>query len=224
MTKHERRHAWHALFFVLAVTSSQPSSAEGRMPEDIDALSYFVVNQPIVDFFEQMERDSGVQIDTTESVRDVVRTLRLSGDVEQILTTLARRFDLEWFGFNGVYYVSAETESRMRLIRLGDVPVEVAKDALAQSGLTSDRFSISQAAQGTALALTGPPKLLGLSEAVIESVVVETEAAPINGIIVRHGLDISIETHELRDIAARIEARGAVPPSESADVPAEGGN
>lgn len=188
------------------VMAQDPSRSENMTPALPDH-AYYVVNQPLVQFLEQLERDSDRQIDTTESVHGIVRSARLSGDVEQILTTLSRRFDLEWFGFNGVYYVSAETESRMRLVRLGDMPMGVARDALAQSGLKSDRFPIAEAAQGTALALTGPPKLLGLSEAVIESVVFEPEIAPSRGIVVRRGAQISIESRRLSDIAAQIEAQ-----------------
>ena len=94
----------------------------------------------------------------------------------------------------------------MRLVRLGDVPSDVAKAVLAESGLMSDRFPVADAAQGTAVALTGPPKLLGLSEAVIEAVVVEPDIVPSNKIVVRRGSSISLESQSLSDIAARVAA------------------
>lgn len=169
-------------------------------------LSYLVVRQPIVQFLSQLERDTGLQIDATESVNGLIADMRLDGEIAEILSQLSQRFDLQWFAFNGVHYVSAQSEARMRLVRLGDVPSDVAKAVLAESGLMSDRFPVADAAQGTAVALTGPPKLLGLSEAVIEAVVVEPDIVPSNKIVVRRGSSISLESQSLSDIAARVAA------------------
>ncbi|MEP3847594.1 MAG: hypothetical protein ABJM43_19795 [Paracoccaceae bacterium] len=213
-TKHFRLVA----AFIMQVGVASPVLAQTEMKADTQ-LSYLIVHQPLVQFLSQLERDAGVQIDATESVNGMITDMRVDGDVGAVLTQLSQRFDLQWFAFNGVHYVSDQSEARMRLVRLGDVPSDVAKAALADSGLMSDRFPVADAAQGTAVALTGPPKLLGLSEAVIESVVIEPDVVPYRSIIVRRGSSISIESRNLSDIADRIAAQD-VAAAAAAPVPA----
>ena len=70
-------------------------------------LSYLVVRQPIVQFLSQLERDTGLQIDATESVNGLIADMRLDGEIAVFLSQLSQRFVPQWFAFNGVLYVSA---------------------------------------------------------------------------------------------------------------------
>lgn len=139
-----------------------------------DVVSYLVVRQPVSQFFEQLERDTGVHIDASKYIPGVITNMRLSGSVEAVISQLSQEFGFHWFSFNNIVYVSLTSESKMRLVRLKDVSSADAMRALSEVGLASDRFPIIEAAQGKAIALTGPPKLLGLSEAIIESLIPES--------------------------------------------------
>ncbi len=146
-----------------------PASTEAQ-PQIEHTHHYFVVNQQLPAFLILLGRDAGIKIDTSRLVRGTVRGKNYDGGHVVIIDQIARDFDLDWFEFNGVYYLSARSETVNRLIRLGNLSQDRVRDALTEAGLASKGFPIQSAADGTALALSGPPKLLGLSEAVIESI------------------------------------------------------
>lgn len=144
-----------------------PASATTQASEQ----AYYVVRQPVSQFLDQLEQDTGVQIDVSARIPGTIIATSVEGDVEAVLSTLSRRFGFHWFFFNNVYYISPVSEGEMRLVRLNDISSAMAQQALADAGLLSDRFPVIEAAQGKAIALTGPPKMLALSEAIIESLV-----------------------------------------------------
>ncbi len=194
-----------------AETLDAATLGEYEAGQGVDAaLSYMVVRQPLTQFLVQLGRDAGIQIVVSGGVKGEIEVTWLEGEPLAILQNLAARYDMEWFAFNNVIYVSDASESLMRLVRLGEISAAAAQDALGTAGLLSDRFMVSETAQGTALALTGPPKLLGLSEAVIESLMVAPEVVQDNRIIVRRGSAVSLEPMRVGDITARMARERAV--------------
>jgi len=194
-----------------AETLDAATLGEYEAGQGVDAaLSYMVVRQPLTQFLVQLGRDAGIQIVVSGGVKGEIEVTWLEGEPLAILQNLAARYDMEWFAFNDVIYVSDASESPMRLVRLGEISAAAAQDALGAAGLLSDRFMVSETAQGTALALTGPPKLLGLSEAVIESLMVAPEVVQDNRIIVRRGSAVSLEPMRVGDITARMARERAV--------------
>ncbi|WP_296426759.1 hypothetical protein [Yoonia sp.] len=194
-----------------AETLDAATLGEYEAGQGVDAaLSYMVVRQPLTQFLVQLGRDAGIQIVVSGGVKGEIEVTWLEGEPLAILQNLAARYDMEWFAFNDVIYVSDASESLMRLVRLGEISAAAAQDALGAAGLLSDRFMVSETAQGTALALTGPPKLLGLSEAVIESLMVAPEVVQDNRIIVRRGSAVSLEPMRVGDITARMARERAV--------------
>lgn len=157
-------------------------------------LDYFVVSQRVTHFLPLLSRDSGIRIEMTESVRGDLSKIRLRGSPEDVIAEISSRLNLDWFDFNGVYYLSSKAESTTRLIRLGETSLVAAREALTEAGLNYDRFAFRTASGGSAIAISGPPKLLGMSEALIESL--PTFATPIaaaSRIVVRRGVHISAE-------------------------------
>ncbi len=141
------------------------------------AVDYLVVNQRVEDFLIEFARDNGLRVDITGSIRDRITGRRLRGEIEDVFNQIGRAHSLDWFLFNGIYYVSPRDQATTRMTRLGDLDIEDAMRALAASGLVMDRYPVTQAAERSALALSGPPKFLALAEAVIESVPSKTPEA-----------------------------------------------
>lgn len=165
-------------------SSLRPSSALGAGLALIAALAcpavsaqdgvvfrsdYQVITQRLADFLQLLSRDAGTRIMLSPKVRGRVEGTRLEGDLGEILDALASAHALDWFEYNGTIHVSARDEGATRLVRLGDLPTATAREELGAMGLPMGRLSIRDAAGGTALALSGPPSLLGLAEAAIES-------------------------------------------------------
>lgn len=147
------------------------------VPLEAKDHAYYVLRQPVVQFLKQLEQDAGVQIDLSSRIPGTIIETRVDGDPDAILDTLSRRFGFHWFIFNNIYYVSPSSESEMRLMRLNGISSEKARQALADAGLINSRFQVVEAAQSQALVMTGPPKLLALSEAIIETLVPEAPAS-----------------------------------------------
>lgn len=162
------------------------------------AVDYMVLNQQLPDFVDMLARDTGTRIEMTQKVRgDLVRQ-RIRGSLDAVLDQLAVDHDLDWFAFNGSYHLSNRSETATRLVRLGAIPAPVARAALAEAGLLTDRFPLREAANGTVVILSGPPRLLGLSEGLIESLAPPATAqapfAPAAAVIrVRRGVQSTFE-------------------------------
>jgi type III secretion protein C len=131
---------------------------------------HLVILQPVQLLLEQVTRQAGLRLKLTDGVKGVVRNLRATGTTDQVLDSIAATQGLDWFLFNGVVHVSSRTEVATRLIRLGDLSPAQALAALQETGLPAERIDTRTTSAGNALALSGPPELLALVEAVIESI------------------------------------------------------
>jgi hypothetical protein len=135
-----------------------------------EALDYLVVRQDSAALFEGLARDLELRLDLSDAVHGTLFDRRLTGTRDVVLETATTDLGLDWFIFNGVLYVSNSTEALTRIVRMGDLEPEKVMTALADSGLATDRLNVEPSAGGTALALSGPPKLLALAEAIIEGI------------------------------------------------------
>ncbi len=150
---------------------------------------YYVVNQPLTEFLQMFARDLNLRVDVSPAVRGTIRNRAYSGNIEAVLSKLGQIYSVDWFQFNGVYYVSARSEATTRLTRLGALGAPEAISILSESGLVMARYPVSQVAGQSTLALSGPPKLLALAEAIVEAVPGKpTEITPaVPTIVVRRG-------------------------------------
>lgn len=158
-------------------------------------LDYLVINQPITDVFAMVERDTGLRIMVTGAVRGRIEHHRLSGPAEPALGALAGQHDLDLFVYNGTMHVSARAEAALRLIRLDGNPPDRALAALRQAGLVFDPETLSVASDGNSLNLSGPPRMLAIAEAIIESLPPIGAIPPqIASVRVRRAGQLQIET------------------------------
>lgn len=137
------------------------------------SLSYRVLRQSIPDFLQQVARDADVQIDLSPGIAGMLSSLSVAGEIETVLDAVASQANLQWFAFNGTFYVSTAGEAEVRLLRLKSISSRAAIQAIEEVGLAAERFPIKVGATGKTIAFTGPPKLLALREGIIEGVEVE---------------------------------------------------
>lgn len=163
-----------------ATISSEPSS-------------YFVVDQKTKEFLKDLARDSGVRISVSDAVRGQITRKSLNGSTQEIVSKVATQQDLDWFEYNKVIFISAKSETRIRIIRLGDLTYDDAIKALTQSNLVSARFPMSPTAEKSALSVSAPPKLLAIVESIIEGIPskpTKNRATVQNTIRLRRGTDV----------------------------------
>jgi len=166
----------------------------GHVTASTDDLSYRIIRQPVVEFFSELSAFSGQRIVLSEGVTGTVRNMTLSGTFEEVVAKIATERQLDVFHFNRVTYISAKSEAVTRLTRLGTLSSDDVVGELAQVGLLHDSYPVATAAGGTAVVLSGPPKLLALSEAIIETIpdAPEVLPAPEPVIVVRRGTERQI--------------------------------
>lgn len=154
-------------------------------------LDYLVVRQDAAAFFEILARDTGQRLDLDPKVGGTLTGLRLTGTLDQVMEKAAAPLGLDWFAFNGVLYVSDQSAALTRLVRLGDLDPKRVIAVLDDSGFPTDRMAIKPSSDASALALSGPPKLLALAEAMIEGIPPEriADVAERRKITLRRGTD-----------------------------------
>ena len=159
---------------------------------DATTQSYVVVNEDIKDFLRDLGRDNGVRILASQRVRGRLDGVSLNGTVTEILDKVSTRLELDWFTHNNVIYLSSRDEALTRMIRLGDLSMDDVLAELEDTALKFPAFSLSAAAENSALLVTGPPRYLALVESVIEGIPSEEpeiRTARARVIVVRRGIE-----------------------------------
>jgi hypothetical protein len=156
--------------------------------------NFFVVDSNLSSVLDALKEFSDARIDFTDEVRGRVQRRDFDGTLPEILDALAISHDLEWFHFNGAYYVSQSREAISRIVRLGNLPVASLEAAMKGAGLTSDTLSTTTTSNGEAIVLTGPPKLVAFAEVIIESIPdAQLTATPVKQIRIRRGSGMTVE-------------------------------
>jgi type III secretion protein C len=162
-----------------------------------EQISYYLFDQTISNFLNELERSSGFRFQTSPLVKGRLRNLSISGTPSEVMDIIANDLGLDWYGFNDVIYVSTKAEAGMRVVRLGNLNADHALTVLRESGLSVDQYSVQVAAGGTALALSGPPTFLALAEAMIESIPEVLQATAVLAsrptVLVRRGINTDLE-------------------------------
>lgn len=169
---------------MLAVASESFAPVKSKTEVDI-----VVMDQSVNDFFRDVSSYTGSRIVVSDKVRGRVTPSRYQGEVVSVLERVAASANLDIFEFNGNFYISSRSEATTRLTRLGDLTTERALKALNDAGLPQAAFSVTKAADGAAILMSGPPKLLAFSEGIISSL--PPEHAKRRSILVRRGMETS---------------------------------
>lgn len=181
-------------FLFLSVTPTFVGAQDTLSDESLPLIEYYVQNQSIEGFLQTLEKDVELSIDATTEVSGRLRNLRLDGRLDAVMDKVAAQLALDWYLFNGIIHISSKSEAGTRVIRLGDLSAPQAISALEESGIPTSQFPVQVTGEGSAIAVSGPPTLLALSEAVIEAIpeAQQVAAAPPNQktIVVRRGIEI----------------------------------
>jgi hypothetical protein len=159
---------------------------------------YLIILQPVQVLLETVAKESGLRIALSDNVKGVLRNLRATGTTAEVLDAVCANLGLDWFAFNGIIHVSTRSEATTRMVKLGDLVPEQAVDALSAAGLPLTKLEVRPTSIDNVLAMSGPPELLAIAEAVIEGIpphVASTpKSAPLQTVLVRRGNDAHWET------------------------------
>lgn len=162
--------------------------------EETFELEFRVIELPVADFLRLMAGKAGLRLRVSEGVQSKIRDTFYRGSSREILESIARQHELDWFEFNGIIHVSAVRDAITRIIPLDDIDMARARRALVESGLIMDAMRVSDAADGTALSIYGAPEFVGIAEAIIEVTPPLDAITPHRmAVRVRKGVDTAME-------------------------------
>lgn len=180
-----------------AKTSGAAKHCTGAPDTDQQEHHYFVVDQRLDHFIEMLALDSTQRISSSVNLPQAILNLQLCGTTPVILDSLSSLFDLDWFSFNSVHFVSERSEAVTRLIRLGVLDADVVMASLEESGIDIQRYPIHLANNDTAIVVTGPPQYVAILEGFVENMkpkaLVVHQKEPKVMVRVRRGTDVSEE-------------------------------
>ncbi|WP_342078590.1 hypothetical protein [Yoonia sp. SS1-5] len=130
--------------------------------------NYMVFNQRMSQFLDAMSQDMGLRIKRSDALNQRLSDLHVCGTIEKILMDLSRLYDIDWFSFNQVYFVSGRSEAVTRMIRLGDIRGARAIEALESSGVDMTRYPLALANRSTAIVVTAPPQFVAIVEGIVD--------------------------------------------------------
>lgn len=152
--------------------AGNPAQAQGTNSATFD---YFIMNQPLSGFLSDLVEDAKLRMQIEDGIQGRLRTKRLQGTPDEILDDLAADGEIDWFKYNTVYYVSRKSQAITRIIRLGDLSVNVLKRTLEEAGLDVKAYPLLPNYENSAATLTGPPKFIAIVEGLVNSI---PEASP----------------------------------------------
>lgn len=186
------------LAILSTVCATTVSAEDTPLTEELGGpvAEYYILNQSVGAFLRTLERDTALRFQISPNVSGQLKSMSLRGDTLEVMNIVTASLGLEWYAFNEVIHVSAKSEAGTRVIRLGDLSAPQAVAGLVASGLPMTKFPAQVTGEGSALALSGPPTFLALSEAVIETIPevqqVAAVAPPVRAIIVRRGVEVQM--------------------------------
>lgn len=152
-------------------------------------LNMYIVGAPVAAVLDHIMLSFGTDAKIEPDVDQMVSSYRISGNFESVISGLADQFNLHFFAFNDIVYVSRAEEAETKILKIQGARPSAAIESLRTSGLPVDRFSVVPVAGSDALVVTAPKEFIRISEALLLSM---TPSAPeTNSIRVRRGVSVS---------------------------------
>ncbi len=183
-----------------AAPASDTALASTATDTDVAALikpdSFLILEMPTDKLVRMVARQYGLVPHISDRVRGKVSNIRLQGNLEEMMASVAAASDIDWLVFEGSLEVSAKDESIVRFVPLNDLTFQDAQRVLKDANLDPARFGVQPVADGGAVKVSGPPKAVEVVEALFALTAAQaTPLAADKAIIVRRGTFKDVETY-----------------------------
>lgn len=152
-------------------------------PHPKQHMDFFILSETVPDVIDFIAARNGKTVHISSAVQGIIKGQRFIGSFESVVNEFSERNNLIWFNFNNEIYFDVKRNVTTRIMKLGPVSTNKVVEVLTESGISINHLEINEAADGKALIVSGPPKLLGIIEALIASV--DPEDAIANGVRIR---------------------------------------
>lgn len=151
---------------------------------------YYVISAPLTDLLVQIARDVDLEIEFDSEKQVYVTSTHLSGTDTELIAQLTSKFDLSHFMFNGTSYLGMASDQKARIVRSEDYEMVDMIAAIEKSGLELGSYRVTAIANPKAFILTAPPRMLAITETIIDSMPPKETASTAKKIVVRRGVTV----------------------------------
>ena len=147
--------------------------------------AYTVLDESLRDVLRQFGANTGLRVTISDAVQGRVRGRREPLPPAEFLDRLAMDFSFDWYYDGHMLYVSAHSESAVKLVPLGAARFADLRSNLDALGIADRRFALRAAPQSGKVLVGGPPRYVELVEQVAQTLAKPPELPPTNVTVFR---------------------------------------
>jgi type III secretion protein C len=154
--------------------------AEARaadIPEANQTLTYRVVDQDVAGVIGGIAAQLGVRADVSNTVQGEVHGRLPEGSVRATLDRLAALYRFDWYFDGQTLFATSMAQAQTKVLPLGAVPAEDLRKTLVAFGIADQRWPLRISQQGGMAYVSGPPRLVGMTENVLAALSQRTASA-----------------------------------------------
>jgi type II secretory pathway component GspD/PulD (secretin) len=155
------RRVFTVLTVIAGLTSVGSALAtEPRWPEG--PYKYLVIDQDVRGVLVEFGRNIGVPVDVSDQIKGRLRGRLGVVPAREFLETLCDSYGLVWYFDGAVLHVSAKTEIRTELIKIGRFPPREVNEKLNALGIADPRYPVKSTDDIGVVSVSGPPPFVSL--------------------------------------------------------------
>jgi type II secretory pathway component GspD/PulD (secretin) len=125
---------------------------------------YLVIDQDIKDVLAEFGRNIGLPVRVSDYVKGRLRgqIAVTTATAREYLDSLCESYNLVWYFDGAVLHVSAKSETRTELVRIGRLSPTQAGERLTALGYADARFPLRSTEDAAVVSVSGPPPFVSL--------------------------------------------------------------
>jgi type II secretory pathway component GspD/PulD (secretin) len=147
------------------------------IPDANRIVTYHVVDQDVAGVIGGIAAQLGVRVDVSSSVQGDVHGRLPAGTVRATLDRLASLYSFDWYFDGQTLFATSMAQAQSKVLPLGAVPADDLLQTLAAFGVSDQRWPVRISRAGGMAYVSGPPRLVGMTENVLSALAQRASAA-----------------------------------------------
>jgi type III secretion protein C len=156
------KRVYIGLILAAALMSGEPALA-AYLPLPPGPYRYLVIDQDVKGVLVEFGHNVGLPVDVSDEVKGRLRGQISTATAREFLEGLCKSYGLVWYFDGTTLHVSAESEVRTELVKIGELPPAEAAEKLKALGVSDERFPVRTTEDTGMVSVSGPPPFLSLA-------------------------------------------------------------
>ena len=190
------RRVFTVLVSAVALMSGAPAFG-AYLPLPPGPYRYLVIDQDVKGVLVEFGRNVGLPVDVSDEVKGRLRGQISTATAREFLEGLCKSYGLIWYFDGTTLHVSAESEVRTDLVKVGPLSPAEAAEKLKALGVSDDRFPVRTTEDTGMVSVSGPPPFLSLARQTLIALASQVSPAPEDRVRVFRGGPTPTSSDEL---------------------------